>query len=750
MHVIVNAEFIKPRKSVKIRVLVAESAWAHMNLESLKLTQSTPSKFIFDAGSGFSLVVEPHAPGMFRFRLGATTAVMADLPASGRARVQGQILLARPEAIADAELEELPNEAGWMVRQGDVVFSLAVKDFIVELSKNGNALMAFAPGGIGHDDGHWSFGLTLAPEDTVFGLGHTHTDLNRRGEYVVSDDPEHLALPLAWSPAGWGLYVNTLGRVDHDIGVESEHVYEVHAQGAVLDLFLFVGEPSEILNQYTALTGRAGQPSLWSLGAWLKQPKQCSATETIEAVTRLRGLGVCLDNVMLRPPMAWRFQESKLTLDWDRSRFPDPKHLFELFAKNSIQVCLPTLPAIEVGTSTFAELEDRGWLLIHDDGHACVFKGNEVTAGVDFGLLDLTHRDVYQQWVERHRQLADDGLSAVACDVQLDIPDDVTARGGESGAVLRTLYPALVRQSLYEACAGHKVPPEGLVLTHDLVPGAQRYPWQAPASFDFSWNGLGETIRSALSVGSSGVPLQMHRVGSDSGDPSELDTGLYLRWLAMAVFSGNFQFESAAQLESTKWDEQSRRHFSQWMQWRYRLIPYVLGAVEDAARTGLPVQRSMALCFPSDRQAQQWTTQYMFGPAVLVAPVCKPGQLTQVYLPAGDAWWDLSTGWRYEGGVTLEMEVGLDSIPVFGREGHMLCLGPVAHHTGEFNSARILDEVWMFGMPVHNPVVMRNKIRVMQMQGSSYIKGLEGLKISPSEGLEVKRRGAEVRISRAR
>ena len=90
------------------------------------------------------------------------------------------------------------------------------------------------------------------------------------------------------------------------------------------------------------------------------------------------------------------------------------------------------------------------------------------------------------------------------------------------------------------------------------------------------------------------------------------------------------------------------------------------------------------------------------------------------------------------------------AIPAFGREGHMLCLGPTAKHTGEFNSARILDEVWMFGMPVHNPVVMRNKIRVMQMQGSSYIKGLEGLRISPSEGLEVKRRGAEVRISRAR
>ena len=42
------------------------------------------------------------------------------------------------------------------------------------------------------------------------------------------------------------------------------------------------------------------------------------------------------------------------------------------------------------------------------------------------------------------------------------------------------------------------------------------------------------------------------------------------------------------------------------------------------------------------------------------------------------------------------------------------------------------------------------KIRVMQMQGSSYIKGLEGLKILPTDELEVKRRGAEVRISPVR
>jgi alpha-glucosidase (family GH31 glycosyl hydrolase) len=721
-----------------------------MNLESLKLVQSSPSKVIFDAGSGYRLVIEPHAPGMYRIRFGAEASVSTDAPVSGRAKLHADLLVARPEAIFEMETESLPAKAGWRLVQGDTTLLLGQSPFSLSLSRGDRVLLSLCEDGIGYDDGHWSFGFPLKDDESVYGLGQTLTDLNRRGEYIVSDDPTHHALPFAWSPSGWGIYVNTMGRVDHDVAQSDSAVYEVHAQALALDLFLLAGDPCEMLNQYTALTGRAGQPSLWALGAWLKQPPNCTLTELMEKVQHLRALGVCLDTVMLRAPMAWRFQDAKLGIEWDSSRFPDPKQVLELFANRSIQVCLPTLPAIEAGTDTFEELEDRGWLLTHDSGQACVFKGNEVTDGKDFGLLDLTHRDVYQQWIERHRQLAEEGVSAVRCDVPFEIPDDVTARGGETGSRLQVLYPMLVRQSLYEACAGHKVPPEGVVLTGDLVPAAQRFPWQAPVSVAPTWEGMRQTIAAALSVGASGVPVQMHGIGHDAGQPNNIDTELYLRWLAMAVFSGNVQFENAAELDSPQWDDSLRDCFSQWMQWRYRLVPYVLGAVEDAARTGLPVQRSMAMCFAGDQEAHRWDSQYLLGPALLVAPLTKPGRLTQVYLPAGEAWWVLSTGWRYEGGAVLEMDVGLDRLPVFGREGHMLCLGPVAPNTSEFNSARILDEVWMFGMPVHNPVVMRNKIRVMQMQGSSYIKGLEGLKILPSEGLEVKRRGAEVRISRAR
>src|SRR3712207_8503498 len=36
----------------------------------------------------------------------------------------------------------------------------------------------------------------------------------------------------------------------------------------VLDLFFFFGSPKEILSEYTALTGRATVPPLWTFGLW--------------------------------------------------------------------------------------------------------------------------------------------------------------------------------------------------------------------------------------------------------------------------------------------------------------------------------------------------------------------------------------------------------------------------------------------------------------------------------------------------
>ena len=453
----------------------------------------------------------------------------------------------------------------------------------------------------------------------------------------------------------------------------------------------------------------------------------------------------------LSGPALYGFSADRPLFEWDEHRVSDIRDTTAQAEALQVQLAGRTFPGVLSGTALFDEWEDRGWLLIDDDsGEAHLFPGNETTGGQPFALLDLTHKDAFRLWSERQRQVFDEGLGAPICNAAFDIPDTITARGGESGALLRTVYPILVRQALFDAFAGHKTPQEGVVLSSDLFPGAHRYSLQVGPNITNDWAGLEHSLRTALSLGNGGIAAQTHKLGNAVMPTTTMTPELYIRWLAMGVFSANFSFQGVPELLPSAFDEKTRELVAHWLQWRYRLIPYVLGIIEESVRCGLPVQRSMALEFPADAYAHEWDTQYMLGSALLVAPFLQSGDEIEVYLPEGNAWWDLSTGWRYEGGTTWTVKAGLDRLPVFGREGHMLCLGPTAPNTSEFNSARLLEEVWMFGMPECSPEVMRNKIRVMQMQGSSYIKGLEGLKILPSEGLEVKRRGAEVRISRAR
>ncbi len=732
-----------------------KSDLAHvLQLDALRLLENRPAhiRLAVAQAEDLGIRIEAAAPGVFRLRCGPVQALSGE-PASGRAAMRADMLLVRHEAVGEFQVAPLPDEAGWRLEQGEVCLEVLRNPLALRLSRGGVTLLQSVPQAAlaCEDDAgsrSWQLQWALDDEDGLYGLGETQGDLDRRGEWLDSDGGR--ALPLVWSVRGWGIYVNSLGAVRHDLAHDDADTYVQYVDDAVLDVFLFAGEPTEILNQYTALTGRAGQPTLWPMGVWLDQAKGQSVDALADAARALREGGFAFDAVRLAAPVAYGFQADKPVFEWDAQRVPDARAMLERFNALQAHVAAPSAPVVLAGTSLFEEWEDRGWLLCHDDGDVLVLDGDERTGGKPYALLDLTHKDAYRLWSERQYQIAEDGLGAPVCDAAFAIPDDVTARGGESGAVLRAIYPALARQALFDAVAGHKTPQEGVMLSTDLFPAVQRYAWQLGPRVTNDWSGFEQSLRAALAVGHSGVTVQMHGLGNADAPADGVNAELYLRWLAACVFSGNFSFQAVPALLPQAFDADTQALVRHWLEWRYRLVPYVLGIIEDAVRTGLPVQRSMAMCYPNDPMAQAWDTQYLLGPALLVAPVLQPGAEQRVYLPKGDAWWDLSTGRRYEGGTILTMQLGLDALPVFGREGHMLCLGPATQHTGEFNSARLLEEVWMFGMPEHNPVVMRNKIRVMQMQGSSYIKGLEGLKILPSQGLEVKRRGAEVRISRIR
>jgi alpha-glucosidase (family GH31 glycosyl hydrolase) len=105
-------------------------------------------------------------------------------------------------------------------------------------------------------------------------------------------------------------------------------------------------------------------------------------------------------------------------------------------------------------------------------------------------------------------------------------------------------------------------------------------------------------------------------------------------------------------------------------------MPYIYAAAIEANQNGTPVQRSTFIEFPEDKTTYYLDLQYMFGPALLVAPVFGTDtEEVEWYIPAGrwTSFWspsDVITGPTW-----VKRKVPYDEVPVFVRPGSIICLG---------------------------------------------------------------------------
>jgi alpha-D-xyloside xylohydrolase len=94
--------------------------------------------------------------------------------------------------------------------------------------------------------------------------------------------------------------------------------------------------------------------------------------------------------------------------------------------------------------------------------------------------------------------------------------------------------------------------------------------------------------------------------------------------------------------------------------------------------------RALFMDFPNDPKVADLRDEYLFGPAILVAPVHEQGATTrEVYLPAGVDWYNFWTGERSRGGQTLTVDAPIDRLPLFVRAGSIIPLGVPVRSTAD-------------------------------------------------------------------
>lgn len=565
-------------------------------------------------------------------------------------------------------------------------------------------------------EGGWFCALDLAAGEPVYGLGEKWGRLDKRGQLVrslvfdalgVNGERAYKNTPFAWSPGavgrtGWGVFVHTPSTVTHAVGFAlwSQRTYGLVVEDQGLDLFMMAGaDGAEILRAYTDLTGRSPLPPYWSLGTILSKAYYRTADEILEAAREVRRRGVPCDTITF-DGRAWQDTDTRFHFFFDPSRYPDPKPVFADLKAMGFKICVWEYPLVSVDGPYFEDFAAKGWLL-KDRRTGAPYRyafdpepfGKVLTQLPDSGIIDFTHPDAYAWWRDAHRELFELGVDMVKSDFGEQVEPECVAFNGDEGDRLHNVYPLLYNKCVHEAAEAFASPDGAFLFGRAGWAGSQRFPVQWGGDPQADWEGLAASVRGGLSWGLSGGPFHASDIGGFYKD--RRDPELYVRWTQAALFISHFRFHGIGEREPWAYGPDAEAAIRQALDLRYRLLPYLWQAVEEATRSGLPVQRAMVLAVPDDPAAWAFEEQWMCGPDLLVAACPRPGGEVEVYLPRG-RWRRFPTGGDLlEGGRVLRLTLGLDEIAVFARDGARIPMGPATtHSTAQTGGKPVIESYW--------------------------------------------------------
>lgn len=531
----------------------------------------------------------------------------------------------------------------------------------------------------------------LRPDEHLFGLGEKFTPLDKVGQRIVTwtvdalgstSERSHKNIPFLLSTRGYGLLLDTGARITWELGTVSCQSYTAIAETAALDMYLIYGPtPAEILERYTALTGRAPVPPKWTFGLWVSS---CGSYRDQAAMQKLvDGLDehdLPADVVHVDPWwMTWR---KYCDFTWDRAAFPDVEGFIAGLHARDLHLCLWEHPYISEESELFEVGKREGYFVKRSDGEVYIidyglslaprpdgvvrFATPETSWNARVAIVDFTNPAAYRWYQELHRPVLRMGADVFKTDFGEDIPHDAVFFNGQTGATMHNLYPLLYNQCVFEVTQQERG--YGVVWSRSGTAGNQRYPvcWSGDPAADF--DSLACTIRGGLSVGLSGVPFWSNDIGAFRGMPSPQ---LYVRWAQFTLLCSHARMHGDTPREPWVYGAEALAIVRRYTLLRYRLFPYLYSLAHEAQRTGLPVIRAMPLVFPDDPNTCDKDLQFMLGPWLLVAPIYDAGEERTVYLPEG-IWFDFWTGERFAGPATLRVHAPLDTLPLFVRGGAIL------------------------------------------------------------------------------
>ena len=520
--------------------------------------------------------------------------------------------------------------------------------------------------------------LMLSPNERIYGCGESFTSLNKVGQKVQISvvDPQgpetdgmYKPVPFYFSNRGYGIFMHTSAPTTADFGASYIGAQRLFMGDETMDFFIFFGEPKDVLNAYTDVTGKSPMLPLWTFGTWMSRITYFSQEEGLDIARKLRANKIPSD--VIHFDTGWFGVDWQCDYEFAKDRFKDPVAMLKSMKKDGFHTCLWQLPYFTPKNRYFRALVDGGMAVHNGNG----------TLSYEDAVLALSNPKTVAWYQGKIANLIKQGVSAIKCDFGEAAPYDGIYASGKTGFYEHNLYPLRYNKALWQAVRDNTPDHEGVIWARSAWAGSQRYPlhWGGDAATnEIGSVGMLGDLRGGLSFGLSGFSFWSHDMG---GFVTKSPDDLYRRWLPFGFLSSHTRAHGAPPTEPWLISESFTKAFRQSAEMKYKLMPYVYAQAKDCSERGLPMVRALLVEFPDDPGAWFVEDEYMFGSQILVAPMLETGKSRTVYLPRGK-WIDYQTGKVYEGGYQTIPTAEIPCV-ILVKDGSLIPHVPVAQNTGD-------------------------------------------------------------------